>query len=212
MQKKFNNMKILTLDNSDYLTHIPDVSGLPNLEKLSFRNCHSLITIHNSVGHLNKLEILNAKECIKLESFPPLQLASLKKLELSGCKSLKRFPELLGNMTNIEEIELQQISIEELPFSFGNISELCRLTISCVNFKILPECLSECHHLLEVNVNDCESLEEIRGIPPNLEKLSARGCESLSPSSRRMLLSQVCCCFIALVFDIFYSISCIYNS
>jgi len=190
--QKFLNMTVLTLDHCGYLTHIPDVSGLPNLERLSFPFCYSLITIHNSVGYLNKLEILDANGCFKLECFPPLWLPSLKELQLSRCESLKNFPELLCKMTNIKEIKLFHTFIEELPFSFGNLSELRRLTISSVNFKILPECLSECHHLMELVLDKCKSLVEIRGIPPKLNYLSAVECESLSSSSRRKLLSQVC--------------------
>jgi len=269
--QKFENMKIFTLDHCQYLTHIPNVSGLPNLEKFSFEKCHNLITIDNSLGHLHKLKILNAKGCNKLESFPPLGLASLRDLELSECKSLKNFPELLCKMRNIEYIRLYETSIGELPLSFQNLSELYFLTIYqggmcrissdifmmpklsmisakgcrillpkqnekknsivssnvehldlqnnnlsdecfpivlkwCVNvtylnlwnnnFKILPECLSECHLLRMLYLDDCKSLEEIKGIPPNLNYLSAVKCESLSSSSRRMILSQVCCCFI----------------
>ena len=300
--QEFNYMKVLTLVFCKYLTHIPDVSGLPNLEKCSFRHCYSLITIHNSIGHLNKLEILNASECIKLEHFPPLQLPCLKKFKIKNCyslitihnsighlnkleilnasgciklehfpplqlpclkkfkidnsTSLKNFPELLCKMTNIKDIQMHNTSVEELPSSFQNFSELQRLTISgggklrfpkyndkmnsivfsnvehlnlagnnlsdeCLpillkwfvnvkfldlsynnNFKILPECLGECHRLKHLYLKCCKALEEIRGIPPNLERLLAGECYSLSSSSIRMLMSQVCCFFIALVFDI----------
>ncbi|XP_039691082.1 disease resistance protein RPV1 isoform X1 [Medicago truncatula] len=242
LNKKFQNMKVLTLNYCEYLTHIPDVSGLSNLEKLSFTCCDNLITIHNSIGHLNKLEWLSAYGCRKLERFPPLGLASLKKLNLSGCESLDSFPELLCKMTKIDNILLISTSIRELPFSFQNLSELqelsvangtlrfpkqndkmysivfsnmteltlmdCNLSDECLpillkwfvnvtcldlsysNFKILPECLSECHHLVLITVRDCESLEEIRGIPPNLKWLSASECKSLSSSSKRKLMSQ----------------------
>ena len=254
--QKFQDMKVLILDHCEYLTHISDVSSLQNLEKLSFENCDNLITIHNSIGHLNKLERLSANGCSKLERFPPLGLASLNELNLSFCESLKSFPKLLCKMTNIKRIWLQKTSIRELPSSFQNLNELFQLTLwdcgllrfpkqndkmysivfskvtklslqecilsdeclpillkCCVNvknlnltgnnFKILPECLSECQLLKILYLNDCKSLVEIRGIPPNLKELSAIRCESLSSSSRRMLLSQVCCCcFIALVFDI----------
>ena len=186
----------MTVDTSDYLTHIPDVSGLPNLEKLSFQSCHNLITIHNSIGWLNKLEILDATCCSKLESFPPLRLPSLRKLELSYCQSLENFPELLCEMTNIKNIWLDQTSMGELPFSFKNLSELRLLSISIFNFKILPECLSECHNLRKLVLDKCKSLEEIRRIPPNIEEISAMECESLSSSSRRLLLTQVCCSFL----------------
>ena len=194
--QEFNYMKVLTLDKCHYLTHIPDVSCLPNLEKFSFGNCHSLITIHNSVGCLNKLEILRAWDCIKLESFPPLRLSSLKELELNDCGRLKSFPELLCKMTNIKEIELCDTFIGELPFSFQNLTDLRCLKISSKNFKILPECLSECHHLWRLDLDNCYSLEEIRGIPPNLDHFSAVDCDSLNSSSRRMLLSQVCVFFL----------------
>lgn len=268
--QKFENMRVLTFNDCKYLTHIPDVSGLPNLENFSFQKCHNLVKIHNSIGYLNKLEILNAKECIEIESFPPLQLTSLKKLELSLCRKLLTFPELLGKMTNIKEILLAGTCIGVLPFSFQNLSELRELTIwdsgllwlssesvimskylkstskgtrlifpkhngkvsslvfsnvehlnirsnnlsnDCLpimftwfpnvkyvflsgnNFTILPKCLNECHSIRIFELDDCTSLKEIRGIPPNLKKFHAIKCDSLNFSSTRMLLSQVCCFF-----------------
>jgi len=256
-------MKVLTLDHCAYLSHIHDVSGLSNLEKLSFENCNNLITIHNSVGHLNKLEILSAYGCTKLKRFPPLGLVSLKEFNLSCCTSLKSFPELLCKTTHIKEIDISHTSIGELPSSFQNLSELhhltiwdcgmlrfpqdndkmysivfsnvtkliledCNLSNECLpillkwcvnvtylhlsknNFKFLPKCLSECHHLKYLGLHYCYSLEEIRGIPPNLEELSAYQCKSLSSSCRRMFMSQVGCCYCTIVFDISYSISYIY--
>jgi hypothetical protein len=245
--QKFQDMTVLILDHCEYLTHIPDVSGLSNLEKLSFDECMNLITIYNSIGHLNKLERLSAFGCGKLKCFPPLGLASLKEFNLSHCVSLKSFPKLLCKMTNIKAIWLSNTSIGELPSSFQNLSELdklvvwggmrfpkqndkmysivfsnvtnlelreCNLSDECLqivlkwcvnvkhldlsqnNFKIFPECLSECHLLNNIILDLCISLEEIRGIPPNLEWLFAKECISLSLSSRRMLLSQVCCCFL----------------
>ncbi|XP_024642320.2 disease resistance protein RPP5 [Medicago truncatula] len=242
LNKKFQNMKILTLDDCEYLTHIPDVSSLSNLEKLSFEHCKNLITIHNSIGHLSKLERLSVTGYRKLKHFPPLGLASLKELNLMGGSCLENFPELLCKMAHIKEIDIFYISIGKLPFSFQNLSELDEFTVSygilrfpehndkmysivfsnmtklslfdcylsdeclpillkwCVNmtyldlsysdFKILPECLSESHHLVEIIVRYCKSLEEIRGIPPNLGSLYAYECKSLSSSCRRMLMSQ----------------------
>ncbi|KEH26798.1 putative TIR domain, glycoside hydrolase, family 29, leucine-rich repeat domain, L [Medicago truncatula] len=129
LSKKFPDMTVLTLDHCKYLTHIPDVSGLSNLEKLSFEYCDNLITIHNSIGHLNKLERLSAFGCREFKRFPPLGLASLKELNLRYCESLDSFPELLCKMTNIDNIWLQHTSIGELPFSFQNLSELDELSV-----------------------------------------------------------------------------------
>jgi Leucine-rich repeat (LRR) protein len=202
--------------------------------------------------------------CEKLLSFPPLKLISLLELKLSGCKSLEKFPEILDRMKNIKEIILENTGIQELPFSFQNLSELSFLSITGrgklrlpssilempnllkvhvygysqllpkpnnkqssmlsskvkrlfldpsddefliialmwftnveslnlkgSNLKILPKCLEKCRFLETINLDDCEFLEEIRGVPPNLKTLSAIGCKSLTSSSKRMLMIQV---------------------
>jgi len=49
----------LNLDGCQFLTSIFEISGLPNLEKISFQNCEILVTVHSSVGFLDKLKILN---------------------------------------------------------------------------------------------------------------------------------------------------------
>jgi hypothetical protein len=55
-------MRVLNFYDCEFITDIPDVSGAPNLEELSFGDCKNLIKIHESVGFLNKLKMLNA-EC-----------------------------------------------------------------------------------------------------------------------------------------------------
>ena len=137
--QKLDHMKILTLDKYQYLIHIPDVSGLRNLERFSFERCCNLVTVDNSIGKLNKLESLSASGCRKLKNFPPLQLPSLKKLDLSWCLSLESFPELLCQMTNIETIDLLDTSIGELPFSFQYLSELSEFEVNQVRMLSFPK-------------------------------------------------------------------------
>jgi Leucine-rich repeat (LRR) protein len=255
-------MKVLKFDNCKYLTEISDLSCLPNLVNFSFQNCENLTTIHNSIGFLNKLEFLNANGCIKLKSFPPLKLACLKDINISHCKSLQSFPEILGKIETINSIDIRETSISDLPISFQNLTGLANLSIGgsgmfrlpsfismmpklskiwvsiynllmasptstvssnvkCIylqeinlsdeclpiflmlfpnveeldivgcNYKILPECLKECRRLQVLRANNCKSLEEIRGIPPNIDFLSAVDCKSLNSSSRRMLMNRV---------------------
>jgi len=268
------NMTLLNFDECEGLTHIPDVSGLPNLEKVSFKNCKSLVTIHDSFGFLGKLNSLSAVGCSKLRSFPPLKLTSLENLELSYCHSLESFPEILEKMGKITELVLEDCHIKELPFSFHNLTELqtlqlrwcpilrlpssivmmpklaqiiaweskgwlfpkqvegeekvssmvssnvdclvlsgCKLSddffpvipewfsnvkdldLSRNNFTVLPECISNCHSLCKLTLDSCHSLQEIRGIPPNIRHLSARYCKSFTSSCRSTLLNQVFSCF-----------------
>ncbi|XP_020211972.1 TMV resistance protein N isoform X1 [Cajanus cajan] len=269
LSKKFTNMTVLNFEECQGLTQIPDVSGLPNLENISFRNSDNLATIHDSIGFLGKLKILNAFGCKKLRSFPPLKLESLEKLELSYCSSLESFPEILGKMENITELVLEASAIKNFPVSFQNLTGLQELllrhcgvltlpssivmmpklvqiiawewkgwlfpkqvegeekvrsmmssNVNCLrlsgcnlsddffsiglswfanvkeldlsrnNFKVLPECISDCQFLLELNLDYCYCLQEIRGIPPSIELFSARECKSLTSSGRSTLVNQ----------------------
>ncbi|XP_027359406.1 TMV resistance protein N-like [Abrus precatorius] len=163
LAKKFSNMRVLKLDCCQYLTHIHDVSSLQNLEEFSFSGCKNLITIDDSIGFLNKLKILNAVNCIKLGSFPPLKLASLEKLDLSGCLSLENFPEILGEMENIKYLHLQATAIEELPFSFQKLTQLKFLYLYNHGVAQLSSCI---------------------GMMPNLALISGVGLEG------QLLLNQ----------------------
>lgn len=267
--QKFMNLTVLNFDGTECLTQIPDISSLQNLVKLTFECCENLVAIHDSVGFLDKLKILSAFGCGKLMSFPPIKLISLEQLDLSSCSSLESFPEILGKMENITQLELKYTPLKEFPFSFRNLARLrdlvlvdcgnvqlpisivmlpelaqifalgckglllpkqdkdeeevssmssnvnclclsgCNLSdeyfpmvlawfsnvkeleLSCNNFTFLPECIKECHSLILLNLDNCEHLQEIRGIPPNLEYFSAGNCKSLSFCCTAMLLNQV---------------------
>jgi hypothetical protein len=99
----FAYLTILDFSFSEDITEIPDVSGLQNLEKLSFKHCEKLTKIHTSVGYLGSLKILDASSCKSLNTFPPIILTSLEQLNLSHCSKLESFPEILGKMENITE-------------------------------------------------------------------------------------------------------------
>ncbi|KAL2323720.1 hypothetical protein Fmac_028099 [Flemingia macrophylla] len=136
--KKFVNVRVLNFDDCLCLTHIPDISGLPSLENLSFKYCERLLTVHGSIGLLDKLKILSAFGCKNLTSFPPLKLISLEKLELSYCSSLERFPEIIGKMQSIREVWLHGTPIKELPFSFRNLIGLRELYLLDCEVVHLP--------------------------------------------------------------------------
>ena len=134
----------------------------------------------------------------------PFSFQNLSELdELAVLHGMLSFPKqndklysiVFSNMTELS-ISSCNLSDECLPIFLKWCVNVKWLDLSYNKFKILPECLSECHHLVRIKVTCCYYLEEIRGIPPNLERLCAEGCESLSLESRRMLMSQVSCCFI----------------
>nr|XP_028945417.1 disease resistance protein RPS6-like isoform X2 [Malus domestica] len=96
--KGFKNLAKLTwmkLSNCEFLEKIPDLSGSPNIKFLDLGWCKNLVEVDDSVGFLDKLEVLSLIGCSKLTRFPTrLGLRSLKKLNFWCCTRLERFPEI----------------------------------------------------------------------------------------------------------------------
>ncbi|XP_061344394.1 disease resistance protein Roq1-like [Gastrolobium bilobum] len=155
-KKKFVNMNVLNFDHCQCITEIPDVSGVPNLEELSFGYCENLIKIHKSVGFLNKLKTLNANGCKKFRSFPPIKLTSLENLQLSHCPSLENFPEILGKMEKMTKLDLSGTPIKELPFSIQNLTRLQRLELSRCGIVQLPRSISMMQKLRKLIFRESE--------------------------------------------------------
>ncbi|BFG23843.1 hypothetical protein CerSpe_101170 [Prunus speciosa] len=63
-------LKILNLSHSHSLVTTPDLSGVPNLEKLILKDCINLVVIDESLGNLEKLIFLNLKDCRSLMKLP----------------------------------------------------------------------------------------------------------------------------------------------
>ena len=85
---------------------LPDFSiSAPNLEKINIDGCSSFLEVHPSVGKLNKITILNLKNCKNLSSFPSIvDMKALEILNLSGCLELKKFPDIEGTVEHLLEL------------------------------------------------------------------------------------------------------------
>ncbi|XP_054811455.1 disease resistance protein Roq1-like [Prosopis cineraria] len=151
------NLSVLNLQGCQNITQIPDLSGISNLKELNLWGCMNLIAIDDSVGELERLEILDVYGCAKLETIPRCTKSLyLKFLDLGNCSSLKYFPEILPKAPLIE-VTMRGSGIEKL-----------------------PACIKECTSLEELWLQECEHLQEVEGIPPNLKVLYANDCISLS--------------------------------
>ena len=103
-------MTIMDFSYCQFLKIIPDVSRIPNLEKLTLDDCIDLVEIHHSVGFLNKLVHLSVHNCYNLTSFPKsLKLTSLQFLSLRNCSRLGDFPEIEYQMECLEYINFGHI-------------------------------------------------------------------------------------------------------
>ncbi|GLT63052.1 hypothetical protein SLA2020_356450 [Shorea laevis] len=113
-------MTIMNFCDCEFLRKIPDVSRIPNLEKLALDYCKNLVEVHPSVGFLDKLVSVSLEQCTNLRSFlRSLRMRSLKLLRLPGCSRLKNFLEIECQMECLKEIDFSETGIKELPSSIG---------------------------------------------------------------------------------------------
>ncbi|CAJ2634997.1 unnamed protein product [Trifolium pratense] len=113
------NLKILNLSHSKYLKSTPDFSKSPNLEKLIMKDCPKLSEVHQSIGDLNHLLLINLKDCTSLNNLPKkiYKLKSLKTLILSGCSKIDRLEEDIVQMESLTTLIAKDTAIKEVPYS-----------------------------------------------------------------------------------------------
>jgi Leucine-rich repeat (LRR) protein len=76
-----------------------------------------LVEVHESIGDLEKLLLLNLQRCKKLKNLPESisNLYSLKTLDLSGCIKIDKLPKQSGNMIASTELLANGTAFRKLP-------------------------------------------------------------------------------------------------
>ncbi|XLU45966.1 hypothetical protein S245_040780, partial [Arachis hypogaea] len=117
--KFMEKLKVLNLNHSYNLTQTPDFSYLPNLEKLLLKDCSSLSTISDTIGHLKKILVINLEDCTSLGNLPRsfYKLKSLTTLIISGCSMIDKLEEDLEQMESLITLIADKTAITQVPFS-----------------------------------------------------------------------------------------------
>ncbi|KAL6179212.1 hypothetical protein ACLB2K_050728 [Fragaria x ananassa] len=184
-------LKILNLSHSHHLTRSPDFSKLPKLEKLILKGCERLSKVHQSIGHLEGLALVNLKDCKMLKELPMsfYQLKAIETLILSGCSKFDNLMKDLGLMVSLRTLLADNTAIREIPSSIIQLSNLEYLSLCglkqrpsklfltrfwshllprrCVKY---PTSLSGLYALKELYVRDCNLNDS--SLPKDLESLS----------------------------------------
>ncbi|MHA1985922.1 MAG: leucine-rich repeat domain-containing protein [Promethearchaeota archaeon] len=130
--------------------------------------------IQPEIGYLTALDELTIySENMVLELPDTLgNLIQLKKLHLRGCNNVKELPQTISKLKNLKSLSLPYYS-SYIPEWIGNLTNLEKLDISAENFKKVPEFIKKLKHLKilrvhsSINITSKEWLEEV----PQLDKL-----------------------------------------
>ena len=186
----------LDLEDCSNLKTLSVMSGNINYMSLSRTAIEEL---HSSIGSVNNLVWLDLKDCKCLKNLPsPIcDLGSLRYLNMSGCLSIDKFPEL---PKNIRGLDLSGTSIEQvLPSSFECLSCLEILYMkNCTRLESLPTSICKLKSLRKLSFLGCSQLKsfpEILEPMKNLEQLdlSQTGIKDISSSIENLVMLKVLC-------------------
>ncbi|XP_006279904.2 disease resistance protein RPS4 [Capsella rubella] len=172
------SLKTLTLSGCSAFKDFPLISE--NLETL-YIDGTAISQLPENMGKLQRLVVLNMKDCRRLEEIPGrvCELKALQELILSDCLNLKIFPEI--NFSSLKILFLNGTAIEVMP-QLHSLQYLCvsrNAKLSC-----LPAGISQLCQLKWLDLKYCTSLTSVPEFPPNLQCLDAHGCSSLKTVSK----------------------------
>ncbi|RXI06269.1 hypothetical protein DVH24_018311 [Malus domestica] len=193
--KDLTKLTWMNLSGCEFLEKIPDLSGSPNIKSLYLSGCKNLVEVDDSVGFLDKLEVLFLSGCSKLKRFATrLGLRSLKGLYLDGCTRLERFPEIeKDKMKSLTHLNIGKSGIRELPSSIAYLVGLTYLKAHGCELQNVPD-LSGCPNIVELDLRDCTSLVEVDdsvGFLDKLQTLKLSGCSKLTRFATRLGLRSL---------------------
>ncbi|CAJ2676030.1 unnamed protein product [Trifolium pratense] len=133
---------------------------------------------------LNELSWLEISNCESLSNLPIdlFKLKFLRRLYLSGCLNLEKFPEIEENMKSLTVLTLDRTAIKELPSSLHHLVSLEELSLyNCQNLESIPPSIGSLSKLNKLSIMDCESLETFPSsiFKLKLTKLDLHGCSML---------------------------------
>ncbi|CAN1245442.1 Disease resistance protein L6 [Linum grandiflorum] len=142
---------------------------LKNIEELSNMS---------DLKHLQDLNMEGCTKLIKVRSFGKLE--TLRKLNMSGCKSIKELPDMSG-LKNLHDLNLEGCTGLIKVAGFGKLDKLRKLNMSgCNTIKELPD-MSGLKNLHDINLEGCTSIKELPDMSclKNLHDLNLEGCTEL---------------------------------
>ncbi|XP_039161322.1 disease resistance protein RPV1-like [Eucalyptus grandis] len=122
----------------------------------------------------SNLRSLELEGCSSLTRFPDLSASStLRRLTIQGCQSLVEIDRSIGNLESLTRLDVESVGIRELPNSIGELKNLESLFLSrCYELRKLPDSIGRLESLLELDLSHTK-IAELPDSIGNMRKLKA---------------------------------------
>ncbi|KAK7278451.1 hypothetical protein RJT34_23480 [Clitoria ternatea] len=178
------NLVRIGLQECKQLRNLPDLSKAPKLRWVNLSGCESLVALHTSLLCHDTLETLTLDGCKNLKSLKGVKhLKSLKNINVHGSTSLKEFS---LSSDSIKILDLSNTGIKTLDSSIGRLRKLVSLNLQGLSLNNLPNEISSIKHLHELRISNLEGAIEKNKLQvifdgiKYLRKLHLNDCVNLS--------------------------------
>jgi Leucine-rich repeat (LRR) protein len=143
-----NNLKTLEIHCLRKLEDLPiEIGQLANLEKIDIDNgngCQMNISIPPSIGQLQKL-----KELILYGALDPRDISKHDSIVPS---KIKKLPQEIGNLSNLEVLDLGRNGIQEIPIQIQTLINLRILKLDYNDIHEIPSFIARLKNLKELHI------------------------------------------------------------
>ncbi|KAM7477431.1 hypothetical protein LguiA_025644 [Lonicera macranthoides] len=183
--KVLKSLKILNLSHSLQLMETPNFSNIPNLEKLVLENCPSLVEVNESLATLQRLIVLNLKDCKSLRKLPANiddaflnDFGSLPMLEnlFLGCNPIRSLPHFIRYLAGLKMLDiswsskLQYVSWPSTPVEKIDVTECRELKMITYETSVSPRSIEHGACMSLDYVQQGFKIEEIRNVDSKVLK------------------------------------------
>lgn len=170
----------LTIDVSKDLQELPALEQCQQLQRLRVLRCDALqqLPILTSCTQLEHLECWG---CDALQALPPHLPAQLQELNIYSCNSLTHLPDLNPSQPQLRRLHVGGKELRELPQNLSTCTRLEDLDCSnCPNLGKLPS-LTSCARLQRLATHRCQKLTALPDLSSctMLKELQCVGCTGL---------------------------------
>ena len=197
---KLKSLVYFNLNFCSRLKKFPDIHPEMNsLKVILLTECDGIKELPSSIGYLTELQTLNLLGCHNLKEVPDgiYKLQNLETFTLASNIMRPTSNSFDGSFrygfANLKCLQL--IGIERIELDFmesGYFPALESLVVIGNDIVTIPKSLSRLTRLRNLNMQHCNHLREIQGLPQSLSRLLIFCCESWDQQSSRKMLSKVC--------------------